>query len=113
MVQLGLDAVLSGTPSTICKTKVCSGALHQRPRAPRSLASARGSAPRPPPAQVVCTLGPKSRTVEVLEELLRAGLNVARFNFSHGTHEYHQAGSDGAPAVTPLWRGPRHGRRDR
>lgn len=60
MVHLGLDAVLAGTPSNICKTKV------------------------------VCTLGPKSRSVEVLEELLRAGMSVARFNFSHGSHEYHQ-----------------------
>ncbi|EFJ41139.1 cytosolic pyruvate kinase [Volvox carteri f. nagariensis] len=40
--------------------------------------------------QVVCTLGPKSRSVEVLEELLRAGMSVARFNFSHGSHDYHQ-----------------------
>lgn len=40
--------------------------------------------------QVVCTLGPKSRSVEVCEELLRAGMSVARFNFSHGSHEYHQ-----------------------
>lgn len=40
--------------------------------------------------QVVCTLGPKSRDVPVLEELLRAGMSVARFNFSHGSHEYHQ-----------------------
>lgn len=42
-------------------------------------------------AQVVCTLGPVSRSVEVCEELLRAGMNVARFNFSHGSHDYHQA----------------------
>ncbi len=40
--------------------------------------------------QVVCTLGPKSREVPVLEELLKAGMSVARFNFSHGSHEYHQ-----------------------
>lgn len=29
--------------------------------------------------------------MEVLEELLRAGMSVARFNFSHGSHDYHQA----------------------
>ena len=40
--------------------------------------------------QVVCTLGPKSRSVEMLEELLRAGMAVARFNFSHGSYDYHQ-----------------------
>ena len=40
--------------------------------------------------KIVCTLGPKSRDVPVIESLLRAGMNVARFNFSHGTHDYHQ-----------------------
>ena len=38
----------------------------------------------------MCTLGPKSRDLEVIEELLRSGMSVARFNFSHGSHEYHQ-----------------------
>jgi hypothetical protein len=45
---------------------------------------------RVPKTKLVCTLGPASRTVPMLEKLLRAGMNVARFNFSHGTHEYHQ-----------------------
>ena len=47
-----------------------------------------------PRTKIVCTLGPSSRTVAVLEELLTAGMTVARFNFSHGDHEYHQATLD-------------------
>lgn len=43
--------------------------------------------------QVVCTLGPASRSVPILEEMLRNGMNVARFNFSHGDHSYHQVGA--------------------
>ena len=30
--------------------------------------------------------------MEVLAELLKAGMSVARFNFSHGSHDYHQVG---------------------
>lgn len=45
---------------------------------------------RVPKTKIVCTLGPASRSVEMTEKLLRAGMNVARFNFSHGTHDYHQ-----------------------
>ena len=43
-----------------------------------------------PKTKIVCTLGPASRSVEMIEKLLRAGMNVARFNFSHGSHAYHQ-----------------------
>ena len=43
----------------------------------------------PKKTHIICTLGPSSRSVEDLEGLLQAGMSVARFNFSHGTHEYH------------------------
>ncbi|KAI9120849.1 hypothetical protein K1719_007882 [Acacia pycnantha] len=38
-----------------------------------------------PRTKIVCTLGPSSRFEEMLEKLLKAGMNVARFNFSHGS----------------------------
>ncbi|MDQ6829818.1 MAG: pyruvate kinase, partial [Gemmatimonadota bacterium] len=41
--------------------------------------------------KIVCTLGPASSTPEAIRSLMEAGLNVARINFSHGTHETHAA----------------------
>ena len=40
--------------------------------------------------KIVCTLGPSSDSPEVIRELILAGMNVARLNFSHGTHEAHR-----------------------
>lgn len=42
-------------------------------------------------SKIVCTLGPACWDVPQLEELIDAGLTVARFNFSHGDHEGHKA----------------------
>ena len=41
-------------------------------------------------AKIVCTIGPSSRSGDVVKRLLKAGMNVARLNFSHGTHEEHR-----------------------
>ncbi len=40
--------------------------------------------------KIVCTIGPASRDRETLREMLLAGMNVARLNFSHGSHEEHR-----------------------
>ena len=41
--------------------------------------------------KIICTLGPASDSEEVIRRLVLAGMNAARFNFSHGTHDSHRA----------------------
>ena len=40
--------------------------------------------------KIVCTMGPRTNTREMMKEMVENGMNVARFNFSHGSHEEHK-----------------------
>ncbi|MCC8080691.1 MAG: pyruvate kinase [Lachnospiraceae bacterium] len=44
--------------------------------------------------KIICTLGPSTDEESILRELMLSGMNVARFNFSHGTHEEQKARLD-------------------
>ena len=44
--------------------------------------------------KIVCTLGPSTDDEAVLRELILSGMNVARLNMSHGTHEEHKRRAD-------------------
>lgn len=40
--------------------------------------------------KIICTIGPASERLEIIKELIRKGMDIARLNFSHGTHEEHR-----------------------
>ena len=49
--------------------------------------------------KIICTLGPSTDKEGVLRELVASGMNVARFNFSHGSYEEHKGRLDMLKAV--------------
>ncbi|KAK3367592.1 pyruvate kinase [Podospora didyma] len=54
---------------------------------------------------IICTIGPKTNSVEAINKLREAGLNVVRMNFSHGSYEYHQTVIDNARAAEQAQKG--------
>jgi pyruvate kinase len=60
--------------------------LRKRNSQPNLLADA---AAKPRRAKIICTIGPSCSTEAALRDLMRLGMDVARLNFSHGTHEEH------------------------
>ncbi|KAG6029473.1 Pyruvate kinase [Claviceps citrina] len=50
-------------------------------------------------SSIICTIGPKTNSVEAINKLRDSGLNVVRMNFSHGSYDYHQSVIDNTRAA--------------
>src|SRR5437762_457636 len=59
-----------------------------------------------PRTKIVCTIGPSSASPGALERLVAAGMDVARLNFSHGTHAEHAAVIGSLRAIAAAARRP-------
>ena len=53
--------------------------------------------------KIVCTLGPSTDKEGILRQLIENGMNVARFNFSHGDHEEHRGRLEALKNCAPSW----------
>ncbi|HMN69819.1 MAG TPA: pyruvate kinase, partial [Bdellovibrionales bacterium] len=56
--------------------------------------------------KIVATIGPSTNTREGLEKAILSGMNVARLNFSHGSHELHAQVIDDIRGLTKEWSAP-------
>ncbi|KAF2576973.1 hypothetical protein F2Q68_00000249 [Brassica cretica] len=94
MAKICIEAESSLDYNTIFKERIRATPVPMSPLESLASSAELPNDGRIPKTKIVCTLGPASRTVPMIEKLLRAGMNVARFNFSHGSHEYHQGTLD-------------------
>ncbi|CAG8594258.1 8227_t:CDS:10 [Cetraspora pellucida] len=54
---------------------------------------------------IICTIGPKTNSLEMIAALRNAGMNIVRMNFSHGSYEYHQSVIDNTRENARLYPG--------
>src|ERR1700733_9616650 len=57
-------------------------------------------------AKIVCTIGPASRSPKMVDELMCAGMDVVRLNFSHGSHEEHGSAVAAVRAASARYQKP-------
>src|SRR6185312_5114497 len=56
--------------------------------------------------KIVATIGPSTQSREALEKAILSGMNVARLNFSHGTHEVHKSVIENIRDLSRKWNAP-------